>query len=158
MYTLSRIGGAGFGGGENGANIAAQLDETLHDYGRRAEMIDIDKIDSVSLHRYIDEGIPVFWVLNPAGYAPVLQRYGLCDRDKDWDEWKILLGQAREADKTKQAPLVDYEGHQVLITGYNPETHEIAWSDPWGRQTSERWMTEEEAQRCSLNQFYVITW
>jgi hypothetical protein len=156
MYTLSRIGGAGFGGGESTLNVAKQLDDTLHDYGRRAELVIIDKIDAISLHRYIDQGIPVFWALNPQGYTPAEERYSLCDRDTDWDDWKVLLGLSRSGPPLP--PLQDYGGHEVLITGYNPETREIAWSDPWGRQTKERWMTYEEAQRCSLNEFYIITW
>ncbi|MDB4793708.1 C39 family peptidase [Methylacidiphilales bacterium] len=158
MYTLSRIGNAGFGGGENGIAVAAQLDSTLHDYGRRASLIRIGKIDAFSLSRYIDSGIPVFWVVNTEGYTPVTQRYALCDRDQDWDEWKKLLDQSRIPSTTKPDPLPYYGSHQVLITGYNPETKEIAWSDPWGRSTQERWMTQEEAERCSLKEFYVITW
>ena len=50
------------------------------------------------------------------------------------------------------------QGHQVLIIGYNPDTKEIAWTDPWGRDTSERWMTQEEAQRCTLGEYYIISW
>jgi hypothetical protein len=157
MYSLSRIGGAGFGGGESGGNVAKQLDDVLHDYGRRAEFVDIDTIDAHSLRHYIDQGIPVFWGVNPAGYAPSEERAAICDRDKDWDNWKKLLDQSR-ARTTKDPPPLGYDGgHQVLIIGYNPDTKEIAWSDPWGRNTQERWMTQEEAARCSLRQYYIIT-
>lgn len=157
MYTLSRIGDADFGGGERGGTVATQLDSTLHNYGRRAEFFDMDKIDAISLHRYIDAGIPVFWTLNPGGYKPSEQRYALSDRDKDWDEWKALLEQSRLEAKSKKTPLIDDGYHQVIITGYNADTKEIAWSDPWGRHTKERWMTVEEAERCSFGQFYIIT-
>lgn len=155
MYTLSRIGNTGFGGGAWGPTVAAQLDDTLHNYGRRAEFITIDKLDAISLHRYIDKGIPVFWALNPGGYDPARQRYALLDRNKDWDQWKKLLEQSR---RNQPPPLREEGGHQVLITGYNPETKEIAWSDPWGREMQERWMTQEEAERCTLGQYYLITW
>ena len=155
MYTLSRVGGSNFGGGTSVGNVASELDATLHDYGRRAEFINITIIDTLSLHRYIDKGIPVFWCLNPAGYDSVEERYALVDRDKDWDAWKKLLDQSRA--NTKKTPLSFDGGHQVLIIGYNPDTKEIAWSDPWGRNTQERWMTQEEAQRCSLGTFYIIT-
>ena len=157
MYTLSRIGNAGFGGGEWGIGVAEQLDDTLHNYGRRAEVIDIDKIDAISLHRYIDEGIPVFWSLNPDGYKTVADRYHACNRNDNWDEWKKILDETRASLKS-MPPLPPDMGHQVLIIGYNSDTKEIAWSDPWGRETAEHWMTEEEAERCSLNQFYIITW
>jgi hypothetical protein len=158
MYSLSRIGGAGFGGGEWGGNIASQLDDVLHDYGRRAEFVDIDTIDAHSLRRYIDKGIPVFWGVNPSGYAPSEQRAELCDRDKDFDTWKKLLDQSRAPTTKTPPPLDNIGGHQVLIIGYNPDTKEIAWSDPWGRNTQERWMTQEEAERCSLREYYIITW
>jgi hypothetical protein len=159
MYTLSRIGSSEFGGGTHVGNIAQQLDDTLHNYGRHTEFLDIDIIDTVSLHRYIDNGVPIFWIVNPEGYAPALQRYALANRDTDWDQWKTLLDQSRTSSTDKQPPLApDGGGHQVLITGYNPETREIAWSDPWGRDTKERWMTMSEAQRCTLGEYYIITW
>jgi hypothetical protein len=157
MYTLSRVGGAGFGGGAWGGQLVGQLDETLHNYGRSAAFVTMSKIDSFALHDYIDKGVPIFWSVNPGGYEPSEQRYALASRDKDWDEWKKLLEQTRDP-KTKPAPIKDNGGHQVLIIGYNPETKEIAWTDPWGRETKEQWMTEEEAQRCSLGDFYVIRW
>jgi hypothetical protein len=158
MYTLSRIGNAGFGGGEQGSEIAQQLDKTLYDYGRHVQVLDLSHLDYIAIRHYIDDGVPIFWGVNVNGYEPALQRYSLCDRDKDWDEWQKLLDQTRQSTPDKQPPLPEIQGHQVLITGYNPDTKEIAWSDPWGRTTQERWMTQEEAQRCSLNEFYIITW
>jgi hypothetical protein len=158
MYSLSRIGGAGFGGGEAGSNVATQLDDVLHDYGRKAQFVDIDTIDAHSLKRYIDQGIPVFWVVNPQGYAPSEQRAAVCDRTQNWDQWKTLLDQSRAPSTKTPPPLPFLGGHQVLITGYNPDSKEIAWSDPWGRDTKERWMTQEEAERCTLRQYYIITW
>ncbi len=159
MYTLSRIGNSQFGGGTWGSSIAQQLDDTLHDYGRHTEFLTMDIIDSISLRAYIDNGIPIFWLVNPLGYAPSLQRYSLADRDKDWDQWKSLLDASKtEEDKEQDSPLGDNTGHQVLIIGYNPQTREIAWSDAWGRDTRERWMTMGEAQHCTLGQYYIITW
>jgi hypothetical protein len=158
MYTLSRIGNSQFGGGTWGSSIAQQLDDTLHDYGRHTEFLTMDIIDSISLRAYIDNGIPIFWLVNPLGYAPALQRYSLADRDKDWDQWKSLLDASKTAEDKDETPLGDNTGHQVLIIGYNPQTREIAWSDAWGRDTRERWMTMGEAQRCTLGQYYVITW
>ena len=146
MYTLSRIGGSGFGGGTWGANIAQRLDDTLHNYGRHTEFLsNVDKIDAIFLRHYIDNGIPVFWGVNPGGYEPALQRYSLGDRSKDWDQWKQLLDQTRAATKGKDVPVPKYGGHQVCRSSdIIPSTKEIAWSDPWGRDTTERWMTSEE--------------
>ena len=156
MYTLSRIGNAGFGGGENGLKVADELNKTLYDYGRHVEVLHPTHLDYIALRHYIDDGIPVFWGVNPNGYDAAKQRYSLCDRNKDFDTWKKLLDQARANPET--GPLPVDQGHQVLIIGYNPDTKEIAWTDPWGRETQERWMTQEEAVRCSLGEYYIISW
>jgi hypothetical protein len=156
MYTLSRIGGAGFGGGESGLKVADQLDKTLYDYGRHVDILHPTHLDYIAVRHYIDDGIPIFWAVNPKGYEPAEQRYSLCDRDKDFDTWKKLLDQARST--PDNSPLEWDGGHQVLIIGYNPDTKELAWTDPWGKQTKERWMTQEEALRCTLGEYYVISW
>jgi hypothetical protein len=156
MYTLSRVGYAGFGGGENGLQLAAELNKTLSDYGRHVEILKLSHLDNIAIRHYIDDGIPIFWSVNPNGYDGSMQRYSLCDRDKDFDTWKKLLAQARATPET--SPLPEDQGHQVLIIGYNPDTKEIAWTDPWGRDAKEQWMTEEEAQRCTLGQYYIISW
>jgi hypothetical protein len=156
MYTLSRIGDAGFGGGEAGLKVADQLNKTLNDYGRHVDILHPSHLDYIAIRHYIDDGIPIFWGVNVNGYEAAEQRYSLCERDKDFDTWKKLLDQARTNPQTGGLPPI--QGHQVLIIGYNPDTKEIAWTDPWGRETKERWMTQEEAQRCTLDEYYVISW
>jgi hypothetical protein len=156
MYTLSRIGDAGFGGGESGLKVAGQLDKTLYDYGRHVDVLHPTHLDYIAIRHYIDDGVPIFWAVNPKGYDGAEQRYSLCDRDKDFDTWKKLLDQARAT--PDNSALAWDGGHQVLIIGYNPDTKEIAWTDPWGKQTKERWMTQEEAVRCTLGEYYVISW
>ena len=158
MYTLSRIGSTQFGGGTANTNIATELDDALHNYGRHCEFLTFDKLDAFSVRRYIDDGVPIFWSVNPIGYKAAEQRYALADRDKEWDRWKTLLDAANVDGAKPQEKLEFFGGHEVLIIGYNPETKEIAWTDPWGRQTTERWMTQAEAQRCSLNEYYIISW
>jgi hypothetical protein len=156
MYTLSRIGDAGFGGGEEGLKVADQLNKTLYDYGRHVDVLHPSHLDYIAIRHYIDDGIPIFWGVNVSGYEAAEQRYSLCERDKDFDTWKKLLDQARTNPQTGALP--EIQGHQVLIIGYNPDTKEIAWTDPWGRATKERWMTQEEAQRCTLGEYYIISW
>jgi hypothetical protein len=156
MYTLSRVGTANFDEGENGLDVAQQLDKMLYDYGRHVEVLNPSHLDYIAVRHYIDDGVPIFWSVNPAGYEPAEQRYSLCDREKDFDTWKKLLDQARATQDW--SPLAWDGGHQVLIIGYNADTKELAWTDPWGRTTRERWMTQEEAQHCTLGQYYVITW
>jgi hypothetical protein len=158
MYTLSRVGSTRFGGGTQNGSLVQQLDETLHNYGRHSEFLNLDILDDISIRHYIDDGVPIFWSLHPEGYDAAKGRYELADRDKEWDRWKTLLAAAASLDKTL-APLPRlFTGHEVLIIGYNPDTKEIAWTDPWGRGTTERWMTAAEAQRCTEGQYYTISW
>ena len=46
--------------------------------------------------------------------------------------------------------------HVALIIGYNKETNEIAFSDSWGEDFKERWMTLPEAEGVSQGFFYVV--
>ena len=157
MYTLSRVGSTQFGGGTQNGNLAQQLDDTLHNYGRHSEFLSLDILDDVAVRHYIDDGVPIFWSVNPAGYQQALDRYALADRDKEWDRWKTLLQSAATQDKSLQPLAHDYY-HEVLIIGYNSDTKEIAWTDPWARDTAERWMTSAEAQRSTLGEYYTISW
>ncbi len=45
MYSLSRIAQTDFGGG----TLASSLNKTLYDYGRKAETLNITKIDTFSV-------------------------------------------------------------------------------------------------------------
>jgi hypothetical protein len=158
MYTLSRVGSTQFGGGTQNGSLVQQLDETLHNYGRHSEFLRLDMLDDISIRHYIDDGVPIFWSLYPEGYDAAKGRYELADRDKEWDRWKTLLSAATTEDKALPPIHKGFMGHEVLIIGYNPETKEIAWTDPWGRETSERWMTAAEAQRCTQGLYYTISW
>jgi hypothetical protein len=46
--------------------------------------------------------------------------------------------------------------HVVIIIGYNPETNEIAFSDSWGENYLERWISLPEAEQISQHRMYVI--
>ena len=49
-------------------------------------------------------------------------------------------------------------GHVCLVTGFNPETGEIALSDSWGPGYEERWITTEEAAAISQGAMAVVAW
>ena len=72
----------------------------------------------------------------------------------DWEKWRKDLEPIRKnARKIRKNP----EGsHVCMIIGYNLETKEIATSDSWGPQFQERWMTIEEAEAISNNDYSVI--
>lgn len=63
----------------------------------------------------------------------------------DWGKWlSEFLPSLKKSIPLKPDP--NY-GHICLIIGYNEKTREIAISDSWGPQATERWMTEEEARQ-----------
>jgi hypothetical protein len=63
----------------------------------------------------------------------------------DWEKWRTeFLPSLKKTIPLKPDPRY---GHICLIIGYNAKTHEIAISDSWGLQATERWMTEEEARQ-----------
>lgn len=72
----------------------------------------------------------------------------------DWREWGEKFLPALK----KSAPLhADPEyGHICLIIGYNDRTREIAISDSWGPNYTERWMTEEEARQIKAGTISII--
>lgn len=63
----------------------------------------------------------------------------------DWEKWlREFLPSLKKTIPLK--PDAHYS-HICLIIGYNEKTREIAISDSWGPQATERWMTEEEARQ-----------
>jgi hypothetical protein len=63
----------------------------------------------------------------------------------DWGKWFSEFLPSLK----KSIPLKPdrHYSHICLIIGYNEKTREIAISDSWGLQATERWMTEEEARQ-----------
>lgn len=63
----------------------------------------------------------------------------------DWGKWlSEFLPSLKKSIPLKPDP---HYSHICLIIGYNEKTREIAISDSWGPQATERWMTEEEARQ-----------
>ena len=46
--------------------------------------------------------------------------------------------------------------HVILIMGYNKDTNEIAFSDSWGENFKERWITIPEAEMISQQEYWVV--
>jgi len=74
----------------------------------------------------------------------------------DWAAWKDSLKSARR-DARKLARATD-GGHVCLVTGFNKETGEIAFSDSWGPEYAERWLTQEEAAAISQGTMVAVSW
>jgi hypothetical protein len=158
MYILARAGGTNFGGGTSTARMAEGAKDLLQAYGRKLDVLN-GKIETKTISKAIDEGLPIMWGM-------FVDRN--LDRDnstitevrkkqQDWSAWKKdVLKKRREAAKDV-LPNPD-SGHVRLITGYNPETEELACSDSWGPEFEERWMTYEEANAVSMGDLQIIRW
>jgi Peptidase_C39 like family len=64
----------------------------------------------------------------------------------DWNGWATTFLPTLKRGNPPLKPDPNY-GHVCLIIGYNEKTREIAITDSWGPQATERWMTEEEARQ-----------
>jgi len=148
MYILAMAGDTAAGGGTNVAAIAAGAKEAITRGGRQLAF-ESGKINTLNMKKCINRGIPVMWAVcvdrdfDKSLYARTKERAQMPDPQA----WGKQLSDARKAaKKIKNNPL---NGHVRMIIGYNETTGEIAFSDSWGPETTERWMTEEEAQAIS---------
>ena len=53
-------------------------------------------------------------------------------------------------------PKASVDSHVVIIHGYNKETGEIAFTDSWGEDFRERWITLAESERFSQDCCWVV--
>jgi hypothetical protein len=105
--------------------------------------------------KYIDKGLPVMWTLcSTKGFNDTANK-----RTKerktvtDWAAWRAKV--TAEA-ATNSLPKDKDTRHIVLIIGYNKDTNEMAFSDSWGDDFKERWITLQEAEQVSDGRFYVV--
>lgn len=154
MYVLAMAGGSGYGGG---TNVQALLEGVERDLRRKGRSFEHWKgeLKWRELMKHIDRGVPIIWSMhstkefNERANSQTKARRNVTD----WKEWAKKL-----AAQSKQSPLSssDEAGHVVLIIGYNKETGEIAFSDSWGENYKERWITVADAEKVSSRRFWVV--
>jgi hypothetical protein len=71
----------------------------------------------------------------------------------DWAAWREKVTAEAAANSL---PKDKDTRHIVLIIGYNKDTNEMAFSDSWGDDFKERWITLQEAEQVSDGRFYVV--
>ncbi len=153
MYVLAMAGETNLGGGTSVQKLLQGVRSDISRKGRSFDSWD-GELELKKLQRYIDKGLPVIWALNSTDEFNKLAN----DRTKarketaDFKQWKDklpgLLDKSLVADRE--------QGHVVLIVGYNKETNEFAFSDSWGEDYKERWITFEEAENVSQKAFWVV--
>jgi len=156
MYVLAMAGGTGAGGGTSVDAIAAGAREAILRGGRQLAF-EPGKVNILTVKKYINRGLPMMWGVfvdrdfDDSLFARAKEREQMTDPAA----WNKQMADARKAaKKLKAAPA---SGHVRLIIGYNDKTGEIAFSDSWGPRTTERWMTQEEAQAISQGGCQVIS-
>jgi hypothetical protein len=155
MYVLAMAGNTAAGGGTSGRDITWGVRAAVQRAGRRMTTPPL-RVEPAAVARYIDRGLPVMWAM----YATAEMNRAVDGRREarrvmtDPAAWSDALAGARAAAKTLTK---DRESaHLCLITGYNEKTGELAFSDSYGPDFAERWITAEEARAVSQNLFYVI--
>ena len=153
MYVLAMAGETNLGGGTSVQKLLQGVRSDISRKGRSFDSWD-GELKLKQLQRYIDKGLPVIWGLYSTDEFNKLAN----DRTKarkdttDFKQWKDKLPSMMD-----KSLVADREqGHVVLIIGYNKETNEFAFSDSWGEDYKERWITFEEAENVSQKAFWVV--
>lgn len=157
MYLLAMAANTGPGGGTTVPDVIAAVRQTVQRHGRR--VVNVSGRPVVSTVRpWVEAGIPILWAIDTSAAIDNLinQRTAERTRVDDWARWNESLKDQRR--KARQLAREADEGHVCLITGFNPETGEIALSDSWGPGYEERWITVEEASAISQGSMAVVAW
>lgn len=157
MYLLAMAANTDPGGGTSVPDVIAAVGQTARRHGRRIVTLS-GRPDTPVIGEWIEAGIPVLWAINTSAKIDRLinERTRARSRVNDWAQWRESLKPARRA--ARDLGRAGDAGHVCLITGFNPETGEIALSDSWGPGYEERWITKEEAAAISQGAMVVVAW
>jgi len=147
LYLLALLGRTEAGGGTSTPFMRTSARDLAASYGRSittvSSFLEITKLES-----FFERGIPLTWdlfvddKLNQDLSTRLLSRIGT-----DPETWSKSLEPKRKSAgnirKNKK------NGHVCLLIGCNRKTGELATSDSWGPEFSERWITIEEARAIS---------
>lgn len=152
MYLLAMAGETKAGGGTSVEVLLSNIGSDIKRKGRSFEITD-GELKMRDIKKSIDSGIPMMWALFSTKTFNETANERSKNRLESWDSHKgIVAAAAASPSLTPDSET----GHVVIITGYNEETNEIAFSDSWGERYLERWITLPEAEQVSQKRFYVI--
>lgn len=154
MYIIANKGNTGFGGGTSMQAIFDGMAKQIRSKQRSADSWQ-GELKLKELQKHIDKGVPVIWTLfSTDDFNKVANERTKARKDvTNWAEWKTkVAGEAASSPLRKDKE----SGHVVLIIGYNKDTNEIAFSDSWGENYKERWITLPEAEMVSQGFFYTV--
>lgn len=154
MYLLAMAGETKIGGGTSVTVLFNALERDIKRKGRSLEKW-TGELKLREIAKHIDDGIPVMWSLfSTSEFNDIANARSKKRADASvWDEYKAEVIAAAENASLQPDPETS---HVVIITGYNKETNEIAFSDSWGERYLERWITIDEAEQISQQRFYMV--
>lgn len=152
MYLLAMAGGTKAGGGTSPDLLLSAIGSDIKRKGRSFEIND-GELKLRDIQKSIDAGIPIIWAMFSTETFNDIATERTKARRESWESHKGAVAAA--AADPKLTPDSD-RAHVVIIIGYNPETNEIAFSDSWGENYLERWISLPEAEQISQHRIYVI--
>jgi hypothetical protein len=152
MYLLAMAGETKAGGGTSVDLLLSAIGSDIKRKGRSFE-VSQGELKMRDIQKSIDAGIPIMWTMFSTETFNDIATDRTKTRRESWESHKGAVAAA--AADPKLTPDSD-RGHVVIIIGYNTETNEIAFSDSWGENYLERWITIPEAEQISQQRLYVI--
>ena len=100
--------------------------------------------------RYIDEGVPLFWVMYTNQEYEKVRRNSLKDRLRtDPEKWRKIISKYKVPAKGG--------AHMCLVVGYNVLTGEVAVSNSWGdHELVPTWVPVKVASRVSQGKMFAL--
>lgn len=143
MYLLALAAQTGVGGGTYSHEMVQATRALISANGRELETIKV-ALDPKSISKYIDQGLPIMWRLTSTpDFRKAIRENTALRKGEEFNPSERDTGSG---------------GHICLIIGYNLKTGEIAISDSWGAQYTERWVHFGEARQVSRGSMNVIKW
>lgn len=152
-YVLANAAHTDAGGGTQMNSMVSAVQPIVAQHKRN--LVSFSGGPNLSLFaKYIDAGLPIMW--NMCSVGPFAGTGRPADRMGTLtpEQWAKALGS-----KQPDPKLVRTENfHMCMIIGYNKATKEIATSDSWGPEHTEKWYTLDEARRVSRDEYYILAW
>ena len=154
LYLLALLGGTGVGGGTLIVDIENSARALATSYGRSITGVP-PSLDFSKLESFFEKGIPLTWAMYVDEEINRDLSLRLKERaSSDLTTWNKLLEPKRKAARSiRKNP---QNGHVCLLIGCNLKTGELATSDSWGPEFTERWITVEEARALSQGDLGAI--
>ena len=154
LYLLALLGRTDVGGGTSVFAMESSARALAATYGRSITSVS-PNLDLAKLESFFEKGIPLTWAMYVDEGINRDLSLRLKDRaSADPDAWNKLLEPKRKAARSlRKNP---QNGHVCLLIGCNRKTGELATSDSWGPDFTERWITVEEARALSQGNLGAI--